>query len=117
MARDGNMAIAHIIERHLAGWPDVIVEHRAVGFVEFKVGRRELGHLHGSRLADLPFPVRIREQLVASGKASLHYLHPDTGWVSFYIQGERDFDAVVELFRLNYERPWLGETSHAAASS
>ncbi len=109
--------IAEAIERQVAGWPGVTVEQRAVGFVEFTVGRRELGHLHGSRLADLPFPVRIREQLVASGKASLHYVHPDTGWVSFYIQGPQDLDAVVELFRLNYERPWLGATSHAASSS
>ena len=36
----------------------------------FHVGRREIGHLHGDRLADLPVPVRIREQLVAAGKAS-----------------------------------------------
>lgn len=75
--------------------------------VFFHVGRREIGHLHGDRLADLPVPVRIREQLVATGKASVHYLHPRTGWISYYIKGEQDIEPVVELFRLNYERPWL----------
>ena len=109
LTRSMTEGIAEAIERHLAAWPGVTVEERAAGFVEFKVGRRELGHLHGNRLADLPFPVRIREQLVAAGKASVHYVHPETGWVSFYIQGEQDLEAVIELFRLNYARPWLRE--------
>jgi hypothetical protein len=75
--------------------------------VFFLVGRREIGHLHGNRLADLPFPVRIREKLVAEGKVDLHYLHPTTGWVTYYIRGESDVGPIVELFRLNYGRPWL----------
>jgi luciferase-like monooxygenase len=99
--------IAAAIAQHVSAWAGVTVERRGYGFVEFRVGRREIGHLHGSRLADLPFPVRIREQLVASGKAVSHYLHPETGWVSFYITGEQDVAAIVDLFRLNYDRPWL----------
>lgn len=43
------------IEREVASWPGVSVEPHRFGGVEFRVGRRELGHLHGSRLADLPF--------------------------------------------------------------
>ena len=49
------------------------------------------------------------KQLVAAGKASLHYLHPKTGWISYYIKGDQDIEPVVELFRLNYHRPWLEE--------
>jgi hypothetical protein len=74
--------------------------------VEFRVGRRELGHLHGSRLADLPFPTRIREELVTAGKAEPHHVLPRSGWVSRRITGHHDVDAVLELFRLNYERAW-----------
>ena len=99
--------VAATIARHVSAWSGVTVEQRGDGFVEFRVGRREIGHLHGSRLADLPFPVRVREQLVASGKAAPHYLHPETGWVSFYIKGEQDVAAIIDLFRLNYDRPWL----------
>ena len=80
--------------------------HRG-GIVFFRVRQREIGHLHGNRFADLPFPVRIREQLVAAGKADLHYLHPRSGWVTRYIRDEDDFDAIIELFRMNYNRPWL----------
>ena len=52
----------------------------------------EIGHLHGSRLADLPFPVRMRKELVAAGKARLHHVLPETGWVSYPIRGEEDVE-------------------------
>ena len=107
--------VAGAIARQVSGWPGVTVEQRGYGFLEFRVGRREIGHLHGSSLADLPFPVRIREQLVAAGRAAPHYLHPETGWVSFYITGEQDVTAIVGLFRLNYDRPWLAPASGAHA--
>jgi hypothetical protein len=72
--------------------------------VEFRVGRRELGHLHGDRLADLPFPVKIKNELVESGRAEVHHVLPESGWVSYRIKGADDVPRVVELFRLNYER-------------
>ena len=64
----------------------------------------EIGHLHGERMADLPFPVRMREELVAAGKAREHHVLPQTGWVSYRIRGEEDVAGALELFRKNYER-------------
>jgi hypothetical protein len=95
------------IQDEVASWPDIVVEGQRGGFVLFRVGRREIGHLHGNRFADLPFPVRVRKELVAAGNADVHYLHPESGWVTRYIRCEEDFDAIIELFRLNYSRPWL----------
>lgn len=85
--------------------------------VFFHVGRRELGHLHGNRFADLPFSVRIREQLVASGKAERHYLHPKSGWITCHMRREEDAEIIVELFRLNYRRPWLQKLSSGQAQA
>jgi Family of unknown function (DUF5519) len=95
------------IQREVASWPGVTVETHRGGIVFFRVGRREIGHLHGSRMADLPFPVRIRVELIAAGKADPHYLHPESGWITRYIRGEHDIEPIIELFRLNYGRPWL----------
>ena len=106
--RERAAAVAAAIETEVASWPGVTVEPHRFGGIEFRVGRRELGHLHGSRLADLPFPVKVREQLVAAGKAQPHHILPASGWVSVHIRSAQDVDAVVDLFRLNYERPWLG---------
>jgi hypothetical protein len=100
-------AISARIQDEVASWPDIVVEGHRGGIVFFRVGRREIGHLHGTRFADLPFPVRVRRELVAAGKADLHYLHPRSGWVTRYIRSEEDVDAIIELFRMNYTRPWL----------
>jgi hypothetical protein len=109
--------IANVIEREVASWPGVTVAPHRFGGIEFRVGRRELGHLHGSRLADLPFPVKIREQLVAAGQAQPHHIMPESGWVSFYIRNAADAAAAIELFRLNYDRPWRTESTSATRAS
>jgi hypothetical protein len=96
-----------LIEQAVASWPGVTVASHRFGGVEFRVGRRELGHLHGNRLADLPFPVKVREQLVAAGKAGLHHVLPESGWVSVRLRRHEDVASVIELFRLSYERGWL----------
>ena len=105
--RSKSESIAERIAREVMSLPGVTAESHRGGMIFFYVGRREIGHLHGERLADLPFPVRIREKLVAEGKADLHYLHPKTGWVSYYIRTPEDVEPIVELFRLNHGRPWL----------
>ena len=104
------------IEREVGSWDGVTVSPHRYGGIEFRVGRRELGHLHGSRLADLPFPVAIRRELVAAGRAEPHHILPQSGWVSVWIRREADADVAIELFRLNYERPWRAVRSYNAAT-
>jgi Ni,Fe-hydrogenase I large subunit len=89
--------IRESIEREVAAWEGVTVHPHRFGGVEFRVGKRELGHLHET-WADLPFTSRIREMLVETGRAKPHKFGV-RGWVS------SDFnDEVIELFRLSYER-------------
>jgi hypothetical protein len=103
--RTGTLAAQ--IQEEVGSWPDVRVDVYSHGMIFFHVGRREIGHLHGDRLADLPVPIRIREKLVAAGQASEHYLHPKSGWITYYMKSDQDVRPVIELFRLNYHRPWL----------
>src|SRR3974390_730264 len=99
--------IAQQIEQAVASWDGVVVEAHRFGGVESRVGRRELGHLHGSRMADLPFPRKIRDELVAAGRAEPHHIMPESGWGSVYIRDASAVADVIALFRMNYERPWL----------
>ena len=101
------MTIADRIQQEVGSWPGVTVHGHPHGMIFFHAGSRELGHLHGNRFADLPFPVRIRDELVGSGLADLHYLHPKTGWITRYIRSESDLAGIIDLFRLNLTRPWL----------
>jgi hypothetical protein len=96
--------VAAAIEAALLSWPGVTARPHRFGGVEFLFNNHEIGHLHGSSLADLPFPVAMRKELVAAGRAVPHHVLPETGWVSCYIRGEEDIPAVLDLFRLNYDR-------------
>lgn len=96
--------IADAIRDELLRWPGVTAHPHRFGGTEFRVGHREIGHLHGDRLADLPFPRRIRDELIAGGRARPHHVLPDSGWVSVSIRSAEDVPAVVELFRMNYRR-------------
>jgi hypothetical protein len=96
-------SVREVVEREVSSWDGVEARSHRFGGVEFRVRGHEIGHLHGSRMADLPFPVRMRKELVAEGKAEPHHLFPQTGWVSYYPRGPEDAPAVVKLFRLNYE--------------
>ncbi len=108
------MSISEQIRREVLAWPGVTSAPHRFGGVEFLLGRRELGHLHGDRLADLPFPRRLRDELVAAGRARPHHVLPETGWVSYWIQGPEDLPKVLELFRLGYERAVAQQQRRAA---
>ena len=100
-------SIQQAIVREVSAWPGVSAGPHRFGGVELRFGQRELGHLHGNRLADLPFPLLVREELVTTGQAEPHRVFPDSGWVSVFIRDASDVRRVIALFRLNYERPWV----------
>ncbi|MGH3045324.1 MAG: luciferase family protein [Gaiellaceae bacterium] len=109
------MSVAEAIQDELLSWQGVTAAPHRFGGVEFLLGRRELGHLHGDRLADLPFPRRVRDELVESGRARPHHVLPDSGWVSVRIAGPEDVANVLELFRLSYDRAVEAERRRAEA--
>jgi hypothetical protein len=102
-------AAAERIRHEVSSWPNVTAKPHRFGGVEFVVGRREIGHLHGGHLVDLPFPMPNHDELIAAGRARVHHVLPDSGWVSFPIKTEEDVNHAIELLRLNYERPWHTE--------
>ena len=85
-------------------WQGVTTGDTGRGGLQFSYGRVELGHLHGSSFADLPFPKKVRDELIEEGRASVHPPLPDSGWVRRRIDGPEDAQAVIELFRMNYDR-------------
>lgn len=98
------MSISEKIQNKILDWEGTESKPHRFGGIEFRVNGHEIGHLHGDRSADLPFPKRVREELVSEGKAQTHHILPQTGWVSYRIRGEEDVEGALELFRLNYKR-------------
>ena len=97
--------ILESIQKEILSWPLVTAEAHKFGGIEFRLNKREMGHIHGERLVDLPFPMKIRNELVSSGRVSPHHVLPQSGWVSYWINnGEKDVPEVLELFRMRYEQ-------------
>lgn len=105
------------VKQELLSWPGVTSGTHQFGGVEFRINGREMGHMHGSSWADLPFPMSERNELVKTGRAQPHHVLPESGWVTFYIKSEQDVDALIELFRTQYKRLNKKETYSSPSSS
>ena len=107
------MSTGERIATVVQSWPGVEAAPHRFGGVEFRVGRRELGHLHGDRIADLPFPRRVRDELIAEGRARPHHVLPDSGWITVSIRSTDEAENALGLFRMAYERAQKARRSHA----
>ena len=96
--------ISHKVQKELLSWPGVTIHDHRFGGIEFRVNGREMGHMHGDRLADLPFPKDVGKKLIVEGKALPHHVLPQSGWISYYIKGIEDIPGTIELFQMQYER-------------
>jgi len=97
--------ISERIAEELLKWEGVTSGTHRFGGTEFRgANRQEMGHIHGNSLIDFPFPLQLRKKLVSSGKVSLHHVLPDSGWASYWIKSDADFEEIIELFRIQYER-------------
>ncbi len=93
-----------LIREAVTAWPGVTAVRHRFGGTEYRYGKKEMGHVHGDRLADMPLPRRIHDEVIASGRAQPHHILPETGWVSVWMSGPEDAADVIELFRLQYDR-------------
>ena len=59
-----------------------------------------------SYMADLPFPTRVRDELIVSGAAAIHHHLPDSGWVSLYLWQPADTERALRLFERSYAIAW-----------
>jgi Family of unknown function (DUF5519) len=92
------------VKTELMSWPGVTLQSHRFGGTEFRINGREMGHMHGGRFADLPFPMSIHNELIKDGKALPHHVLPTSGWVTFLINEEIDITSLINLFRMQYER-------------
>lgn len=103
------------IREAVTSWPGVEAFPHRFGGTEYRYGRKELGHVHGDRLADLPMPRKLHDAVIADGRAQRHHVLPDTGWVSCWMGEAADAAGVIELFRIQYDRYAAAKTDQASA--
>ncbi len=93
------------IVQEVGSWPGVEVGPGSRGELSFRVGRRELGHLHGDRSAHFGFPKDVWQELHDGGRITHHPVFPGrAGPAARRIEDDDDVRDVIALMRLNYER-------------
>lgn len=87
----------------VGSWPGIHTDNLQYSGKDFLLGKREIGHMHGEQLVDIPFPKSLRDELVAKGAAEPHRVLPKSGWVSIPLNGSDDVDHAIELLKLSYD--------------
>jgi len=93
------------ITQEVTSWPGVAAGHGSRGEWAFKVGRREIGHLHGDHAAHFGFPKDVFDTYFAQGRITFHPVFPDRrGPGARRIGDDADVTDVIAILRDQYER-------------
>jgi hypothetical protein len=96
------------ITEAVTSWPGVTAGPGRRGEFAFRVGRREIGHLHGDHAAHFGFPKEVWHALFEQGRIDYHPVFPGKpGFGAHRIETDEDVEDVedvIALMRLNYER-------------
>ena len=91
------------VELEVLKWPGVTSEPGRFGATSFRYGKREIGHIHHDRIADLPVTTEMREDILTRGRARLHRAGVK-GYVSYPLEDQEDVSVVLEILGRNYDR-------------
>jgi hypothetical protein len=93
------------ITEEVTAWPGIEAGTGSRGEFAFKFGRREIGHLHGDRVAHFGFPKGVWAELKEQGRIGYHPVFPGKpGYAARKIESEADVRDVIALMRVNYDR-------------
>jgi hypothetical protein len=99
------MSAGRQITEEVTSWPGVEAGPGRRGEFSFKLGGREIGHLHGDHAAHFMFPKEVWRELSEQGRIVDHPVFPGkVGPAARRIENEADVRDVIELLRLNYDR-------------
>jgi hypothetical protein len=86
-------------------WPGVGTVKGDRGELSLRLGRREIGHLHGDRVAHFGFPKAVWHELHDEGRIDYHPVFPGRpGFGARLIETDEDERDVIAILRLNYDR-------------
>jgi hypothetical protein len=91
------------INAAVTAWPGVSTAPHRFGGVEFRLKAREVGHIHGNALVDVPFPRAVRDELISAGAAEPHHVLPESGWVSVWLRERGDVNRAIAALQRSYE--------------
>jgi hypothetical protein len=99
------MTASKVITEEVTSWPGIEAGPGRRGEFSFKLGRREIGHLHGDRALHIGFPKVVWKELYEQGRIDYHPVFPGKpGYASRLIETDDDVRDAIALLRMNYDR-------------
>ena len=80
----------------------MISDRHRFGGLEWRIGNSEIGHIHGDTQIDITLPSKVRDELVAAGRAEFHHIYPQIG-ITFYLREPDDIQRGIDLLRVSYD--------------
>ena len=109
---------SEVIVDEVTSWPGMETAIGERGELSLRLGRREIGHLHGGHAAHFGFPRAVAAGLRDAGRIGPHPAFPDNpGWGARRIRDDADVRDVIAILRLNYDRAVARHGVPAAASA
>jgi pyridoxamine 5'-phosphate oxidase family protein len=112
------MSANETITKTVTAWPGVEAGYGKRGEWGFRVDGKEIGHLHGDRVAHFFFPRDVGERLREEGRVGPHPVNPHSPKLAARaLESEADVDDAIALMRMNYERITKGDGGAPSAFS
>ena len=107
------------IEREVLGWTGIWKKRDedgpgGIGVTGYRLGRKQIGHIHDDGHADFRFPREVRDDLIQAGRAIPHPAFPNSRTTASYqLCTPEDVPRALDLFRINYDRAKEAARRHA----
>jgi hypothetical protein len=99
------MGANETITNTVTTWPGVEAGFGKRGEWGFRVDGKEIGHLHGDRVAHFFFPREIGTELREEGRVGPHPVNPHSPKLAARaLDSDADVEDAIALMRLNYHR-------------
>ncbi len=110
------MTASERITNEVTSWEGVEAGWGRRGEWSLRLGRRELGHLHGDHALHIGFPKDVWHRLFDEGRITWHPVFPGKpGYAARRIETDADVEDVIALLRLNYDRARRRRRSSSAS--
>jgi len=97
------------IEEEIEQWPGTHISMHKYGGIQFNVGDKEIGHIHGNGAVDMLLSLKIKNELLKEGKVNDHHTFKNSGWITYYLNDKDKSAYPIRLFKLSYDLKKQGQ--------
>lgn len=92
------------IENTVLSWEHTSILPHKFGGIQFNVKDREIGHIHGNGLLDVPFSKSTKEELIleTDGRINDHHIFKKSGWISLRVGDDAGKELALRVLRRSY---------------